>query len=170
MTPLVLLFAGLADDEGTAPQRWKNLKEKLKERLHQCAKGCTEDHVIGSVPEAKLLELLKDGEGDLDGYRIQTLADRLGLQDKTTEAIGVALRASGQTWRAPIIAAATGSKDGAPEGTCCAPGYEKVTLTNLSAGQARLFLLPTNRPCTANLVCMKTAAKRQPHHLLLNFF
>ena len=111
-----LLFAGLADDEGTAPQRWKNLKERLKERLHQWPKGCTEDHVIGAVFEANLLELLKDGEGELDGYRLRTLADRLGLQDKTTEAIDAALKASGQTWRALIIAAATGSKDGAPEG------------------------------------------------------
>ena len=109
-----LLFAGLADDEGTAPQRWKNLKEKLKERLHQWPKGCTEDHVIKAVPEAKLLELLKDGEGELDGYRLRTLADRLGLQDKTTEAIDAALKASGQTWRGLIIAAATGSKKGAP--------------------------------------------------------
>ena len=111
-----LLFASLADDEGTAPQRWKNLKEKLKERLLQWPKGCTEDHVIGAVPEAKLLELLQDGEGELDGYRLRTLADRLGLQDKTTAAIDAALTASGQTWRALIIAAATGSKDGAPEG------------------------------------------------------
>lgn len=111
-----LLFAGLADDEGTAPQRWKNLKEKLKERLHQWPKGCTEDHVIGAVPEAKLLELLKDGEGEFDGYRLRTLADRLGIKDKTTEAIGAALKASDQTWHGLLIAAATGSKEGAPEG------------------------------------------------------
>lgn len=110
-----LLFAGLADDEGTAPERWKKLKEKLKGRLHQWPKGCTEDHVIGAVPEANLLELLKDTEGELDGYRLRTLADRLGLQDKTTEAIDAALKASGKTWRAMIIAAATGSKEGAPE-------------------------------------------------------
>lgn len=111
-----LLFAGLADDEGAAPERWKKLKEKLAERLHQWPKGCTEDHVIGAVPEANLLELLKDAEGELDGYRLRTLADRLGLQDKTADAIDVALKASGQTWRALIVAAATGSKVGTPEG------------------------------------------------------
>ena len=116
LTSSGLLFTGLADNEGTAPQRWTKLKEKLGERLHQWPNGCTEDHVIGAVPEAKLLELLKDGEGELDGYRLRTLADRLGLQDKTTGAIGAALKASGQTWRALIIAAATGSKEGAPEG------------------------------------------------------
>ena len=89
------------------------LKEKLKERLYQWPKGCTEYHVIGAVPEANLLELLKDTEGKLDGYRLRNLADRLGLQDKTIEAIDAALKASGKTWRALIIAAATGSKDGA---------------------------------------------------------
>ena len=110
-----LLFAGLADDEGTAPERWKKLKEKLKGRLHQWPKGCTEDHVIGAIPEANLLELLKDAEGELDGYRLRTLAERLGLQDKSIDAIDVALKDSGKTWRALIIAAATGSKEGAPE-------------------------------------------------------
>ncbi|MGP1683241.1 MAG: ATP-binding protein, partial [Giesbergeria sp.] len=74
------------------------------------------DHVIGAVPEANLLELLKDAEGELDGYRLRTLADRLGLQDKTIDAIDAALKASGKTWRALIVAAATGSKVGAPEG------------------------------------------------------
>lgn len=109
-----LLFAGLADDEGTAPQRWKTLKGKLKDRVHQWPKGCTEDHVIGAVPDAKLLELLKDSDGELDGYRLRTLADRLALQDKTTGAIDAGLKASGQTWRDLVIAAATGSTDGAP--------------------------------------------------------
>lgn len=111
-----LLFAGLVDDEGTAPERWKKLKEKLKGRLHQWPKGCTEDHVVAAIPDANLLELLKDAEGELDGYRLRTLADRLGLQEKTTEAIEAALKASDQTWRGLIIAAATGNKNGAPEG------------------------------------------------------
>lgn len=59
---------------------------------------------------------MKDAEGELDGYRLRTLADRLGLQEKTTEAIEAALKASDQTWRGLIIAAATGNKNGAPEG------------------------------------------------------
>lgn len=111
-----LVFAGLVDDEGTAPQRWAKLKEKLKERLYQWPKGCTEENVIGAVPEENLLELLKDADGELDSYRLRTLADRLGLQDKTVEAIDTALKTAGQTWRSAIIAAATGSKQGAPDG------------------------------------------------------
>lgn len=111
-----LLFAGLVDDEGTAPQRWTKLKEKLKERLYQWPNGCTEDNVIGAMPEQNLLELLKDGGGELDGYRLRTLADRLGLQEKTPEVIEAALKESDKTWRNLILAAATGSKDGAPSG------------------------------------------------------
>ncbi|MNY39720.1 hypothetical protein D3C86_1744220 [compost metagenome] len=72
--------------------------------------------MIGAVPEANLLEPLKGAEGELDGYRLRTLAERLGLQNKSTEAIDAALTASGKTWRALIIAAASGSKEGAPEG------------------------------------------------------
>lgn len=111
-----LLFAGLVDDEGTAPERWKKLKGELGERLYQWPKGCTEDNVIGAVPEANLLALLKDAEGELNGYRLRTLAERLGLQDKSLKAITEALKNTGNTWRALIIAASSGSKEGAPVG------------------------------------------------------
>ncbi|WP_132579457.1 ATP-dependent nuclease [Paralcaligenes ureilyticus] len=111
-----LLFAGLVDNEGTAPQRWMRLKGKLKERLYQWPNGCTEDYVLGAVSEENLLELLKDSEGELDGYRLRTLADRLGIQEKTLDAISTALHISGQTLRTLIIAAATGNKEDAPEG------------------------------------------------------
>ena len=112
-----LLFAGFADDEGTAPGRWKVLKDKLGDRLHQWPKGCTEQHVIGAIPDDRLQELLKLGAGEMDGDRLRTLADRLGLQDKQPAVIGEALTATGKTWRQLIIDAATGSKAGAPEGS-----------------------------------------------------
>jgi putative ATP-dependent endonuclease of OLD family len=111
-----LLFAGFADDEGTTPGRWKVLKDKLGNRLHQWPKGCTEQHVIGAIPDDKLQDLLKIGDGEMDGDRLRTLADRLGLQDKQPAAIEQALTAVGKTWRELIIDAATGSKTGAPEG------------------------------------------------------
>lgn len=116
LTSAGLLFAGFADDEGTAPGRWKVLKEKLGDRLHQWPKACTEQQVIGAIPEEKLWDLLKVGDGEFDGNRLRTLADRLELQDKQPAAIEQALTASGETLRALIIAAATGSKAGAPEG------------------------------------------------------
>ena len=112
-----LLFTGFADDEGTAPGRWKALKDKLGDRMHQWPKGCTEQHVIGAIPDDRLQELLKLGAAEMDGDRLRTLADRLGLQDKQPAAIGEALTATGKTWRQLIIDAATGSKAGAPEGS-----------------------------------------------------
>lgn len=110
-----LLFAGIADDEGTAPERWKKLKTKLEARLLQWPSGCTEQHVIAAVPEHKLQDLLKIG-GKLDGDRLRTLAERLGIQDKTPEAIEQALKDTGKSWREAIIEAATGNTAGAPEG------------------------------------------------------
>ena len=112
-----LLFAGFVDDEGTAPGRWKALQEKLGHRLHQWQGGCTEQHVIDAIPEDKLRELLKNTDGELDGERLRTLADRLGIQDKQIDAIEQGLAAAGKTWRELIVAAATGSKVGAPEGS-----------------------------------------------------
>lgn len=113
-----LLFAGIADDEGIAPERWRNLKLSLRDRLLQWPKGCTEQHVIGAIPDDKLKELLKVGDDGMDdGDRLRTLADRLGLQDKSPEAIGHALTDAGKTWRELIIDAATGNKVGAPSGS-----------------------------------------------------
>ena len=111
----ILEMTGLADDEGTAPSRWKDLKSKLGDLLFQWPKGCTEQHVIGAIPEVKLQELLKDGDGELDGDRLRTLAVRLGLQDKRPAAIAEALTVAGKTWRELLIDASTGSKVGAPE-------------------------------------------------------
>ncbi len=111
-----LIFAGFADDEGTASGRWKVLKDKLGDRLHQWPQGCTEQHVISAIPDDKLQELFRIGADVLDGDRLRTLADRLGLQDKQPAAIEQALNTTGKTWRELIIQAAIGSKTGALEG------------------------------------------------------
>ena len=52
-----LLFAGLVDDEGTAPVRWARLKDRLGPRLYQWPEGCTEENVINAVPEKNLLQI-----------------------------------------------------------------------------------------------------------------
>jgi len=114
LTTAGLLFAGIADDEGTAPERWKKLKDKLGDRLLQWPKACTEQHVIGAVPDQKLLELLKTSDGETDGYRLRTLADRLGIKDKQPSDIEGALAAAGTTWRKLIVDAAIGNKAGSP--------------------------------------------------------
>jgi putative ATP-dependent endonuclease of OLD family len=110
-----LVFAGLADDEGTDAGRWAKLKVKLRDRLHQWPQGCTEQHVIAAVPDANLWDLARDEEGDLDGRRLRTLADRLGLADKQPTAIEEAVAAKGKTLRQLIIEASTGSKNGATD-------------------------------------------------------
>lgn len=111
-----LLFAGLVDNEGTDPGRWQALKQKLGGRLHQWQNGCTEQHVIAEIADDKLPELLKDAEGAHDGDRLRTIADRLGIQDKQLTSIEQALADQGKTLRQLIVAAAIGSKEGAPAG------------------------------------------------------
>lgn len=112
-----LLFAGLADDERRNPLRWQTLKLSLGDRLHQWKNGCTEQHVIAAVAEKKLPEFLKDKDGDLDGQRLRTLADRLGIQNKKLTSIEQTLATRGETLRQLITEAATGSTAGAPEGS-----------------------------------------------------
>jgi putative ATP-dependent endonuclease of OLD family len=108
-----LLFAGLADNEGTDPGRWQALKQKLGDRLQQWQNGCTEERVIAEIADDKLPELLKDAEGAHDGDRLRTIADRLGIRDKQLASIKQALIDQGKTLRQLIVAAAVGSKEGA---------------------------------------------------------
>jgi putative ATP-dependent endonuclease of OLD family len=109
-----LLFAGLADNEGTDPGRWQALKQKLGDRLLQWRNGCTEQHVIAEIADDKLPELLKDADGAYDGDRLRTIAKRLDIQDKRLVSIKQALVDQGETLRQLIVAAAIGSKDEAP--------------------------------------------------------
>ena len=111
-----LTFAGFADHEGNAPGRWQTLKANMNERLFQWQSGCLEENVIKLVDADKLTELVKDQDGDLDGDRLRTLADRLGCAEKDLETLLSAAQAQGKELRALIIAAATGDTDGAPVG------------------------------------------------------
>jgi putative ATP-dependent endonuclease of OLD family len=72
--------------------------------------------VIAEIADDKLPELLKDAEGAHDGDRLRTIADRLGIQDKQLTSIEQALADQGKTLRQLIVAAAIGSKEGAPAG------------------------------------------------------
>jgi putative ATP-dependent endonuclease of OLD family len=110
-----LRFAGLADDEGESPGRWRALKLELGNRLLQWQDGCTEQCVIAAM-EGRLTELLEDEDGDISGDRLRTLADRLGLEDKQLESIQQVLQDNGRTLRELVIAAASGSREGAPKG------------------------------------------------------
>lgn len=106
-----LAFGGFADDEGQAAGRWTALKAKMGDRLFQWTAGCTEEAIIKPVPEDRLAELIAHTDAGVAAERRVTLATRLGIQDKSLEAI----RAATDDFRALLIAAATGSKDGAPD-------------------------------------------------------
>lgn len=108
-----LKFAGFVDSTTEDPTRWRALKEKMGDLLFQWESGSTEASVIKLVEDGKLTELIKDEDGAYDPERRKTLADRLGIDDKSLEAI---VAKGGSSLRAVIIAAASGNPEGAPEG------------------------------------------------------
>jgi putative ATP-dependent endonuclease of OLD family len=99
-----LQFGGFVDNEGRHPQRWSDLKKKLGPFLFQWTTGCLEENVIGHVPDDKLEALIKDPSGDHTGDRLRTLAERLGIADKSFAAI----KAKAPDLRALIIETACG--------------------------------------------------------------
>jgi putative ATP-dependent endonuclease of OLD family len=114
LTVAGLLFAALADNENRSPDRWRAVKAKLGDKLLRWQSGCTEENVINAIKDDQLPELLKDIEGDIDGDRLRTLADRLAINDKDFPTIQAALGKQGITLRQIIIEAATGNADKAP--------------------------------------------------------
>jgi len=107
----IAAFVDCGDDQ---PGRWKAVKEKMGNLLFQWDSGCTEERIIALVPADTLLELIKNPDGNVEAERRKTLADRLGIQDASIEAI----QKTATDLRALIVAASTGSKAGAPNADC----------------------------------------------------
>lgn len=105
-----LTFGGFADNEGQSSGRWTGLKARMGALLFQWDAGSTEENIIALVDENRLTKLIKNEDGLFDPERCLTLATRLGIEDRSVETI--VDKAS--DLRALIIAAATGSKKGAP--------------------------------------------------------
>jgi putative ATP-dependent endonuclease of the OLD family len=99
-----LQFGGFVDNEGTAPTRWATLRTKLGPLLFQWSSGCIEDNIIKFVADDRLEALIADPDGDHTGDRLRTLADRLGIADRSFSAI----KAKATDLRALIIETATG--------------------------------------------------------------
>lgn len=99
-----LKVSGFADNEGRAPTKWKEVRDKLGNLLFQWPDGCTEKNVITLVSEHLLEDFIKDPEGD-SGDRRRTLADRLDINEKEFSAI----RTKAADLKALIIDAATGA-------------------------------------------------------------
>ena len=105
-------FAGFADNDGKKPDRWKDLKIAMEERLFQWSEGCIETNILSLLPDEYLENLFKDQDGDWDGYRLRNIATRLGIEGKSFEEIHLAAKELGKPLREIIIGAATGDSNG----------------------------------------------------------
>ena len=103
-----LTFCGFADRDGANTGRWDALKAQMNNRLFQWADGCIESNVISVLPADYLEQLFLDAEGLPNGNRLRTVADRIGVQDKTIENILNSLGNDRELLRAQMIKAATG--------------------------------------------------------------
>jgi putative ATP-dependent endonuclease of OLD family len=103
-----LRFAGFADVEPANPNpgRWGKVKERLGDLLLRWDKGCLEENLIPLFGVGQLQALLQDAEGGRTGMRLRSLADRLGIDDATFEAVSAA---AGATMMQTVIQAATGA-------------------------------------------------------------
>jgi putative ATP-dependent endonuclease of the OLD family len=81
-----VLFGAFVDNEGRDPERWARLKSRLGLLLFQWETGCLEENIIEHIAAERLEEFIIDPEGN-SGDRLRTLADRLGITDKTFVAI-----------------------------------------------------------------------------------
>jgi putative ATP-dependent endonuclease of OLD family len=81
-----MLFGAFVDNEGRDPERWARLKSRLGLLLFQWENGCLEENIIKHVATEQLEEFIIDPEGN-SGDRLRTLADRLGIDDKSFAAI-----------------------------------------------------------------------------------
>lgn len=106
-----LRFGGFVDDEGGLhPEGWQRVRNVAGKLLFRWEKGCLEENVIGAMAVEKLEALLIDPAGEKVGRRLRTLVDRLGIEERTFEAIKAA---AGEGLQALVVQAASGS---VPEG------------------------------------------------------
>lgn len=110
-----LIFAGFADNEGTHPQRWADLKEALGNRLFQWPRSCTEDEVLSLLGDDVLVHLFADPDGSWNGERARTVAVRLESNGTDFDALQAAAKEKGVSLKDVVIDAATGKTDGAPD-------------------------------------------------------
>ena len=77
-------FAGFADNENKHPTRWQAIASALGPLLFRWPTGCIEENIIPLVPADKLERLLTHADDEhITSMRRRTLADRLGIDDKS---------------------------------------------------------------------------------------
>lgn len=101
-----LCFAGIVDNEGKWPEKWMRIKKNLGPLLLQWTTGCLERHIFPMFDPAVFEQLIEDPDETRTGMRLRSLAERLGLEKATFEAIKAA---AGDQLSEIIIGAATGT-------------------------------------------------------------
>ena len=110
-----LTFCGFADRDGGKQGRWDTLKASMGNRLFQWEEGCIETNLIPLIPNDRIERLLKDDEGDWDGNRLRTIAERIGNEGKDFDVLLEALDSDRNELKQYIIQAATGDTTGIEE-------------------------------------------------------
>ena len=77
-----LQFAGMADNENKYDERWAKVKACLGDRLLRWQNICLEQEIFACLTDAQLESFIVDPAGELTGYRLRTLAIRLGCEEK----------------------------------------------------------------------------------------
>lgn len=103
-----LCFCGFADNDGGNGGRWENLKTKMGARLFQWSSGCIETNVIPLIPDEEIEILLKDEEGEWDGDRLRTIAERMELESKEFNCLIATCDGDRSVLKQYIVDAATG--------------------------------------------------------------
>jgi putative ATP-dependent endonuclease of OLD family len=84
-----MTVGGFVDNEGTDNGNWQEVKKKLGDLLMRWPNGGLEENLIRHLSDENLHGFIRDPDGD-DGDRLRTMADRLGLQDKSFAAVTAA--------------------------------------------------------------------------------
>ena len=84
-----LKVAGFVDNEATQQGLWQQVKEQLGDLLMRWTNGCLETNLIPHLHDNQLEAFVVAPDGDA-GERLRTMADRLGLEDKSFTAIRLA--------------------------------------------------------------------------------
>jgi putative ATP-dependent endonuclease of the OLD family len=101
-----LTFGGMADNEGLHPGRWTETKKSLGDKLCRWEKGCLEEEIIACLDDAQIEEFIRDPMDERTGLRLRTLADRLGIDDKSLAAVSAK---AGTNLRKVIVEACCGA-------------------------------------------------------------
>jgi len=111
-----LTFGGFADEEKLYPEVWARIKKALGPLLFRWKAGCIEQNIIGAIPEAQLLALITDADGEKTGERLQSIAKRLGCEKKDFPTLQAEATAASQRVGDIILQAALGQvPDGASD-------------------------------------------------------